>query len=204
MGVAGLFVACGPGATQAPPAAENMESPAASASPTSAASSGMDVSGIELCQILTKEEFAELAGGTFIQAAEHTGPTCSYLIDPPGDEPIHTYVVHIQSVDITQPLMDYVRDYEVADWISGLGDEAYVKPAVSGGGFVLEGAGARPVWDRFQRPRPRSDEAGSPGDAATDRALVTGFQGSSGKPQEPSSTRQAGCVRLASSRIGGA
>jgi hypothetical protein len=33
--------------------------------------------------------------------------------------------------------MDYVRDYEPADWIEGFGDTAYIQDSESGDGFVL-------------------------------------------------------------------
>jgi hypothetical protein len=58
------------------------------------------------------------------------------VIDP-GDGTAASYHTFLYVPETIRPVMDYVRDYESADWIEGYGDSAYIQDAVSGGGYVL-------------------------------------------------------------------
>jgi hypothetical protein len=96
----------------------------------------MDLQAIDVCEILPHAEFAALAGGTPLQEIEQQGPFCAYTLDP-GDGSAHSYVVHVSSPEAVSALMDYVRDYLPADWIDGLGDDAYVAESDAGPGYDL-------------------------------------------------------------------
>lgn len=148
LGLASLLAACGGGApaTSAPPAGGG-----ADASPTSApteptqapvqsrepaSSAGMDVSTVNLCQMLPRAELAALAGGTPYEGAESGGPSCIYTIDP-GDGTAELYSMSVSPPDLIQPMVDYVRQYEQAEWLEGLGDVAYLQPSAFGEGYSL-------------------------------------------------------------------
>ena len=123
---------------------ESSSATAPAAQPTQAAAEpspppagpGLDVESINLCEILPPAEFANLAGGTAYTEITSPGPSCSYVIDP-GDGTAASYHTFLHPVQTVRALMDYVRDYESADWLEGLGDSAYIQDAESGGGFVL-------------------------------------------------------------------
>ena len=146
--LASLLAACGGGApaTSAPPAgggadaaptsapAQPTGAPAQSGDPASSA--GMDVSTINLCQLLPRAELATLAGGTPYEGAEPGGPACIYTIDP-GDGTAELYSMSVTTPDLVAPLIDYVRQHEEAEWPEGIGDTAYLQPAAFGDGFSL-------------------------------------------------------------------
>jgi hypothetical protein len=138
-----LVAACGAGspATSAPSAGESDGTPptSAPAQPTEApvaASSGIDAAAVNLCQILPRAELAGLAGGTPYEAVEPDGPSCIYTIDP-GDGTAELYSMSVSPPDLIQPLLDYVRQYEEAEWLEGIGDAAYLQPADFGEGYDL-------------------------------------------------------------------
>ena len=135
--------ACSSGApaTSAPSAGESEGTPptSAPAQPTQAPavlSSGIDTAAVNLCQILPRAELAGLAGGTPYEAVEPGGPSCIYTIDP-GDGTADLYAMSVSPPDQIQPIVDYVRQYEEAEWLEGIGDAAYLQPADFGGGFDL-------------------------------------------------------------------
>lgn len=137
------LVACGAGApaTSAPAGGGGGGSTptAAPPQPTDAPavlSSGIDTAAVNLCQILPRAELAGLAGGTPYEAVEPGGPSCIYTIDP-GDGTAELYSMSVSAPDLIQPLVDYVRQYEEAEWLEGLGDAAYLQPAAFGEGFDL-------------------------------------------------------------------
>ena len=148
LGFALLLAACGGGApaTSAPAAGggaaaaptsaptEPTQAPVQSGGPASSA--GMDVSTVNLCQLLPRAELAALAGGTPYEGAETGGPGCIYTIDP-GDGTAELYSASVSSPDLIQPMVDYVRQYEEAEWLEGLGDVAYLQPASFGEGYSL-------------------------------------------------------------------
>lgn len=148
LGLASLLSACGGSApvTSAPPAgggadaaptsalAQPTKAPAQSGEPASSA--GMDVSTVNLCQLLPRAELAELGGGTPYEGAETSGPACIYTIDP-GDGTAELYSASVSSPDLVQPMVDYVRQYEQAEWLEGLGDAAYLQPSDFGEGYSL-------------------------------------------------------------------
>jgi hypothetical protein len=128
-----------PPANSAPPDGENVGAPPTSApvQPTvgpAAASSGIDTEAINLCQILPRAELAGLAGGTPYEGAETSGPACIYTIDP-GDGTAELYSMSVSAPDLIQPMVDYVRQYEQAEWLEGIGDAAYLQPADFGEGY---------------------------------------------------------------------
>lgn len=144
------LVACGAGApaTSAPAGGgEAVSAPTdAPAQPTSAppaAASGFDVGAVDLCSVLPSSELASLFGGTPYEADEPPGQSCLYTIDP-GDGTAELYQLSISTPDLVQPLIDYVRQYEQADWPEGIGDAAYVQASSLGDGFdmvvLVEGA----------------------------------------------------------------
>jgi hypothetical protein len=144
------LVACGAGApaTSAPADGGGAVSAptAAPAQPTSAppaAASSLDIGAVNLCSVLPRAELAALAGGTPYEGAEGGGPSCIYTIDP-GDGTAELYSASVSSPDLVQPLIDYVRQYEQADWPEGIGDVAYMQPSAMGDGFdmvvLVEGA----------------------------------------------------------------
>ncbi len=135
--------ACGSGApaTLAPASTggSGAPTPSAPAQPTqapAAALSGIDTAALNLCQLLTRAELAGLAGGTPYEGAETAGPACIYTIDP-GDGTAELYSASVSSPDLIQPMVEYVRQYEQAEWLEGLGDAAYLQPADFGEGFAL-------------------------------------------------------------------
>ena len=147
-GVAMLLAACGGGtaATSALPAGGGADAAPTSAptEPTPApvqpgepaSATGMDVSTVNLCKLLPRAELAALAGGTPYEGAEADGPACIYTIDP-GDGTAELYTASVSSPDLVQPMVDYVRQYEQAEWLEGLGDVAYLQPAALGEGYSL-------------------------------------------------------------------
>jgi hypothetical protein len=135
--------ACGSGApaTSAPStAAVSATQPTASAAvPTNApaaSSSGIDTAAVNLCQLLPRAELAALGGGTPYEGPETAGPACIYTIDP-GDGTAELYSASVSSPDLIQPMVEYVRQYEQAEWLEGLGDAAYLQPADFGEGYSL-------------------------------------------------------------------
>lgn len=155
LGLASLLAACGGGtaATSAPAAGGGADSAPTSAptEPTQApdssgepvSSAGMDVSTVNLCQLLPRTELAALAGGTAYEGAEASGPSCIYTIDP-GDGTAELYSMSVSPPDLIQPMVDYVRQYEEAEWLEGFGDAAYVQASAFGDGYdmvvLFEGA----------------------------------------------------------------
>jgi hypothetical protein len=144
VGFLGLAVAaCGAGApaTLEPPASESAGSPPTSpaAQPSdapAAALSGIDTDAVNLCQILPRAELADLAGGTPYEGAETSGPACIYTIDP-GDGTAELYSMSVSAPDLIQPMVDYVRQYEQAEWLEGIGDAAYLQPSDFGEGYDM-------------------------------------------------------------------
>jgi hypothetical protein len=139
-----MVAACtaAPAATEAPESLAPTSAPAqptqAPPQPTAAPPSGggLGVDSVNLCDVLPPAEFADLAGGTPYSELTAPGPSCSYVIDP-GDGAAASYHTFLYTPETIRPLMDYVRDYESADWIEGYGDSAYIQDSVSGGGYVL-------------------------------------------------------------------
>lgn len=138
-----LLAACAAGApaTTAPSAGESDGTPPTSAPPppTDAPAvlpSGIDVAAVNLCQILSRAELAGMAGGTPYEGAEASGPSCIYTIDP-GDGTAELYSMSVSPPDVIQPMIDYVRQYEEAEWLEGIGDAAYLQPAAFGEGFDM-------------------------------------------------------------------
>jgi len=146
--LASLLAACGGGApvTSAPSPAGGADAaptsapeqptgaPAQSGDPASSA--GMDVATINLCQLLPRAELAALAGGTPYEGAEPGGPACIYTIDP-GDGTAELYSFSVSSPDLVAPLVDYVRENEDAEWLTGIGDMAYLQASDLGEGYDL-------------------------------------------------------------------
>jgi len=144
------LVACGAGApaTSAPAGGGGGGSnpTAAPAQPTSAplpAGSGLDVGAIDLCAVLPSSELASLAGGTPYEADEPPGQSCLYTIDP-GDGTAELYTLNVSTPDLLQPMIDYVRQYEQAEWQEGIGDVAYIQLSAMEDGYdmivLVEGA----------------------------------------------------------------
>ena len=103
----------------------------------------MDLSTIDMCTLLTRAELAALAGGTPYEGAEEGGSICIYTIDP-GDGTAELYSIGVFEPDLIQATVDYVRDYEQAEWLEGIGSAAYVQASGFGDGYdmsvVVEGA----------------------------------------------------------------
>jgi hypothetical protein len=95
-----------------------------------------EIDSVNLCDLLPPAEFAELAGGTPLSELTDFGPACHYVIDP-GDGTAASYNTFLYPTETIKPVMDYVRDYEAADWIDGYGDSAYIQDSASGNGYVL-------------------------------------------------------------------
>jgi len=141
------LVACGAGAPATPATAGGDSAPTgAPAEPTSAppaAASSMDIGAVDLCSLLPRTELASLAGGTPYEGEAPPGQSCLYTIDP-GDGTAELYQLSISTPDLVQPLIDYVRQNEQAEWPEGIGDAAYIQPSAFGEGFdmvvLVEGA----------------------------------------------------------------
>jgi hypothetical protein len=138
-----LLAACGAaGATTTAPAAGGSDAPAATSAPVqptvapAGSSSGIDAAAVNLCQILPRAELAGLAGGTPYEAVEPGGPSCIYTIDP-GDGTAELYSMNVSPPDQIQPMVDYVRQYEQAEWLEGIGDAAYLQMSDFGEGYDL-------------------------------------------------------------------
>jgi hypothetical protein len=137
------LVACGAGtpATSAPAGGGEAVSaptaaPAQQTSATPPAASGFDVGGVDLCSVLPSPELASLAGGTPYEADEPPGQSCLYTIDP-GDGTAELYTLNISTPDSVQPLVDYVRQNEQAEWPEGIGDAAYIQASSMGDGYNM-------------------------------------------------------------------
>ena len=94
------------------------------------------MAAVNLCALLPRAELAGLAGGTPYEGAEANGPSCIFTIDP-GDGTAELYSMSVSAPDVIQPMVDYVRQYEEAEWLEGIGDAAYLQPADFGEGFDL-------------------------------------------------------------------
>jgi hypothetical protein len=96
-----------------------------------------------MCQVLPRAELAALAGGTPYEGAEEGGSICIYTIDP-GDGTAELYSIGVFEPDLVQSTVDYVRDYEQAEWLEGIGSVAYLQESSLGEGYdmsvVVEGA----------------------------------------------------------------
>jgi len=143
LGVALLLAACGGGApaTSAPPAGGDAEAaptspPAQPSSLPAASGGGLDVASIDMCQVLPRAELAALAGGTPYEGAETGGPSCIYAIDP-GDGTAELYSISVVEADAIQPMVDYVRDYEQAEWLEGIGSAAFLQESGFGEGYEM-------------------------------------------------------------------
>lgn len=148
LGLVSLLAACGAGApatsapsgggSSAPPAtsapAQPTEAPSQSGGP--APSAGMDVSTVNMCTLLTRAELADLAGGTPYEGAETSGQACIYTIDP-GDGTAELYSIGVFAPNLIQVTIDYIRDYEQAEWIEGIGDVASLQPDEFDDGYNL-------------------------------------------------------------------
>lgn len=143
-----LAAACGsrPVTASAPSAGDAPAPTAAAAMPTGAppaSSSAIDIEAVNLCLLLPRAELASLAGGTAYEADDPLGPSCIYAIDP-GDGSAALYTLNVSSPDLLLPMIDYVRQYEQAEWLEGIGDVAYLQPSALGDGFdmvvLVEGA----------------------------------------------------------------
>ena len=136
-------------ATSAPSAGEGggaapTSAPAQPAGGQPVAPSGLDPLAVDLCGLLPRAELAALAGGTPYDGNDPAGQACIYTIDP-GDGTAELYALSITTTDVTQPMVDYVRQYEQAEWLEGLGDEAFLQPSDFGEGtydltVLVEGA----------------------------------------------------------------
>ena len=151
LGVSAILVAgCGGGAQATPaPSGEAIGAPAATSAAEQPAdeptqpgeapppsSSGFDVAAVDLCAVLPRAELAGLAGGTPYEGAETSGTSCIYTIDP-GDGTAELYSMSVSPPDLIQPMVEYVRQYEEAEWLEGIGGAAYLQPADFGEGFDL-------------------------------------------------------------------
>lgn len=142
-GVALLLAACGGGApaTSAPPAGGEGDAAATSpppqpSSPPAASGGGLDVASIDMCQVLPRAELAALAGGTPYEGAETGGPACIYTIDP-GDGTAELFSIGVVEADVIRPMVDFVRDYEQAEWFDGIGSAAFLQESGFGEGYEM-------------------------------------------------------------------
>lgn len=147
-----LVAACGGGASAtAAPAGGSGDGgggaapTAPPAQPTSPPAGGgsLDTASIDMCQVLPRAELAALAGGTPYEGIEEGGSICLYTIDP-GDGTAELYSIGVFEPDLIQATVDYVRDYEQAEWLEGIGSVAYVQASGFGDGYdmsvLVEGA----------------------------------------------------------------
>jgi hypothetical protein len=135
--------ACGAGAaaTSGPSAGEGSgaaptSAPAQPAGGQPVAPSGVDPLVVDLCALLPRAELAALASGTPYDGNDPAGQACIYTIDP-GDGTAELYSMSVSPPELIQPMVDYVRQYEQAEWLEGIGDTAYLQPADFGEGFDI-------------------------------------------------------------------
>ena len=130
LGVIGVSaLACAGGAT-APTVEPTLpaQGPAAPTRPP-AGSSGPDLSSLNVCELVTPEEVAGLAGGTSRdepnQSSDATFSMCWYELDAAGGA-YEYYIVYVESAEMGQLAID-MEAGDIGDPVPGLGDQAYVR-----------------------------------------------------------------------------
>ncbi len=128
-----VLAACsgaGPSETQ-PPEPQAMDTAQLAPAPTeSGTMSGRDLTAIMVCELVSAEEVAGLAGGTV--ARPPTGGNdgglagCTYEIDPPGELSYHYYIVYVMPPEFAEVTINLMEpgEYEA---VSGLDGQAYQK-----------------------------------------------------------------------------
>jgi hypothetical protein len=160
IGLVSLLVACGGGALATATAGGGSGAPAATSAPEqpaeappAASGAGLDTASIDVCQILPRAELAALAGGTPYEGAEEGGSICIYTIDP-GDGTAELYSIGVFEPDLIQASVDYVREYEQAEWLEGIGSDAYIQASSLGEGFDMSVVVAGEYGLSLSGPRP--------------------------------------------------
>jgi hypothetical protein len=124
-------LACGPAAsvqpaaTGAPPAGQS-QPPTTAPAAQATEPSGSDVSGIVACDLVSAQEVADLMGGTIYQELEQQpSPSCTYEVDPPGEDAYDSFIVSVEPTDWVEPLMENIPE-ELGEAVPGIGDVAYL------------------------------------------------------------------------------
>jgi hypothetical protein len=124
-------LACGPAASIQPPATS--APPAGQAQPPTTAPAaqatqpaGSDVSTIVACDLASPQEVADLLGGTVYRELDQApSPSCTYEIDPAGEDTYWSFIVSVEPTDWVEPLMETMPE-DLGDPVSGIGDVAYL------------------------------------------------------------------------------
>jgi hypothetical protein len=147
--------ACGGRATVAPsptgPPA--VVEPPTHVPPTAPPASGRDFRSLNLCELVTQEEVAALAGGTVYrpsnQSSDPTFAHCWHEVEF-ADGGYEYYIVYVEAVELAEAALSLG---DGGDPLPGLGDEAYLKFEDTGqqyrlivlvhGDYAIDMAGSR-------------------------------------------------------------
>ena len=132
-----LLIGCAgksePSAEASDASGEKMSAPA-EATTTSAASD--EVSGVNVCELVTSEEVAAAIGGTVLKPSRRsdygTVQGCEYELDPSGSDNYEYAAIWLNTPDLFEPADARIETNKglgqesTAEQLSGMGDEAYV------------------------------------------------------------------------------
>jgi hypothetical protein len=92
--------------------------------------------GLQACNLATVEEVAALAGGIPLTQPPMRGSACMYVIDHP-ERGAESYLLSLQPAGLIKPVLDLKTGEEKGEAITGLGDEAWLRPRESSAGYTL-------------------------------------------------------------------
>lgn len=124
-------LACGPsgaagGTSTRALAAGETQPPKAAPAAEATQPPGSDVSTIVACDLASPQEVADLLGGTVYRELDQApSPSCTYEIDPAGEDTYWSFIVSVEPTDWVEPLMETMPE-DLGDPVSGIGDVAYL------------------------------------------------------------------------------
>lgn len=108
---------------------------AAAAPPPAQSKPGRDPASLKACEIVTGEQVAKAAGGRLAAPTGSSSSVCGYVLDV--GEKTESYQLSFQPVEMVQTFFNLSSEADKGEKVNGPWDEAYIHPAVFGGGFSL-------------------------------------------------------------------
>ena len=133
---------------QAPALAEI--SPAA----TTTGSTAVDIASLKACEIVTPQEAATIIGGKLLNEPPAGFSNCAYVVEVDGTT--ESYRISFSAPAMHEAMLETQSIAERGESVTGLWDEAYVRPRATDSGYSLvalqRGRLALEVWGDRQEP----------------------------------------------------
>jgi hypothetical protein len=133
---------------QAPDLAENNTAAATTGSPA------VGVASLKACEIVTPQEAATIIGGKLLNEPPAGFSNCAYVVEVDGTT--ESYRVSFSAPAMHEALLEMQGGAERGESVTGLWDEAYIRPRAPDSGYSLvtlrRGKLALEVWGDRKEP----------------------------------------------------